>query len=148
MPPSSSAKAVAGVERVIRVALHTYVNPDRRAVHGRMGETVLVHPDHVDRFDELNRPPSFQDIVDNTPNIVDVRKPTLVEERIMQGFGKDPVTVDAQAQILAAEEAQREAAEKAVAAQAEAEAAAKAGSGSGAGAGSGSGADSGSGAKA
>ncbi|WP_067891215.1 hypothetical protein [Nocardia vaccinii] len=107
--PAPSAKAATGVKRVINVAIHTYVNPERRAVHGRMGETVMVHPEHVDRFDELNQPPSFQEIVDNSPNIVDVRAPTQVEQRIMQGFGTQPVTVEAQAQILAAEEVRREA---------------------------------------
>lgn len=104
---TAAAQTPTGVERVVRVAMHTYVTPERRSVHALMGETVLVHPDFVDRFDELNKPTPFQEIVDNTPNIVDVRQPTPVEQRISMGFGNQPLTVEAQAQIMAAEEAQR-----------------------------------------
>lgn len=107
MANQAASATPAGVERVIRVASATYVNPERRAVHGRMGEKVMVHPEFVKRWDELNTPPTFAEIVDPTPNIVDVRQPTATEQRIMQGFGSQPVTVEAQAQILAAEEAQR-----------------------------------------
>ncbi|MFE2998670.1 hypothetical protein ACFXG4_27165 [Nocardia sp. NPDC059246] len=104
-----------GVERVIRLASATYITPERRAVHGSMGETVLVHPDHVARFDELNVPPSFVAVVDKTPNIIDARQPTAVEARIAQGFGNgnQPLTIEARAQILAAEEAAAKAAEDA-----------------------------------
>lgn len=115
MANQAAEKTPAGVERVIRVASATYVNPERRAVHGRMGETVLVHPDFVQRWDELNTPPTYAELVDTTPNIVDVRQPTQTEQRIMQGFGNQPVTVEAQARILAAEEAQRTAAATAAA---------------------------------
>lgn len=100
----AATAAPAGVERVIRVALATYTTPDRRAVHGIMGETVLIHPDTAERFDELNQPPSFVPLVDKTPNMIDAREPTAVEERISGGFGNQPLTIEAQAAILAGEE--------------------------------------------
>lgn len=103
MPETKAAPTPAGEERVIKVAIAAYVDPTRRAVSGKMGETVRVHPDFVERFDELNRPPSLKGLVDNTPNIVDVRKPTAVEQRVMEGFGNQPITVEAQQRIMAGE---------------------------------------------
>jgi hypothetical protein len=42
------------VEREIKTALGTYVNEAGVSTYGFKGDTVKVHKDHVERFDEFN----------------------------------------------------------------------------------------------
>lgn len=41
-------------KRTINTALGTYINKNGVSEYGFKGDEVEVHPDHVDRFDELN----------------------------------------------------------------------------------------------
>jgi hypothetical protein len=41
-------------DRVVKLALASYVDDNGLPRYGLQGETVTVHPDHVDRFDEFN----------------------------------------------------------------------------------------------
>lgn len=43
-----------GVERTVRAAVTTYRHPDGSLRHALRGETVLLHPDGLARWDELD----------------------------------------------------------------------------------------------
>ncbi|NEW33837.1 hypothetical protein GV791_14865 [Nocardia cyriacigeorgica] len=47
---------MSGVERVVKMGSMAYVDPEGRLRRAEHGTTVEVHPDHVARFDRLNRP--------------------------------------------------------------------------------------------
>lgn len=46
---------MAGQERTVVMGLMSYVREDGTYRTAVAGETVRVHPDHVERFDRLNR---------------------------------------------------------------------------------------------
>lgn len=48
----------AAVERTVKIGLIAYRGPDGAVRRAQNGATVLVHPDHVERFDRLNVLPS------------------------------------------------------------------------------------------
>ncbi|MBF6315043.1 hypothetical protein [Nocardia farcinica] len=48
--------AEAGIERTIRMGSMAYVGADGKTRRADCGAVVRVHPDHVERFDRLNRP--------------------------------------------------------------------------------------------
>lgn len=108
----AATKAVQGVARTVNVALASYTMVNGNPAYGFMGKTVLVHPDTVDRFDELNRAPRFTpDPEAERGGHVDVnrRPPTAAEQRIVDGFGNGAITVDAQNMALADAERQADA---------------------------------------
>jgi hypothetical protein len=41
-------------DRVVKLGLASYVDPDRATRYALQGETVTVHPDDLKRFDEAN----------------------------------------------------------------------------------------------
>jgi len=41
-------------DREVKLALASYIDKDGVPRYGLQGETVTVHPDHVERFDEFN----------------------------------------------------------------------------------------------
>jgi hypothetical protein len=57
-------------DREVKLALATYIDLDGVSRWGMQGATVAVHPDHVERFDELN--------VDLGPPFVPERTPLEV----------------------------------------------------------------------
>jgi len=48
--------AESGIERTIRMGSMAYVGADGKTRRADCGAVVRVHPDHVERFDRLNRP--------------------------------------------------------------------------------------------
>ncbi|MEZ5152120.1 hypothetical protein [Rhodococcus zopfii] len=50
----------AAVERTVKIGLIAYRGPDGAVRRAQNGATVLVHPDHVERFDRLNVLPSAE----------------------------------------------------------------------------------------
>lgn len=108
----AATKAVQGVRRTVAVALASYDTVAGTRDYATMGQDVLVHPESVARFDELNRPPRFTpDPEAERGGHVDVnrRPPTAAEQRIVDGFGNGAITVDAQNMALADAERQADA---------------------------------------
>ena len=52
---------MSAAERTIRMGSMAYVDPEGRLRRAEHGTTVQVHPDHVARFDRLNRPQTLDD---------------------------------------------------------------------------------------
>lgn len=116
---------VEGIERVVQVGGASYWDTRMARVFARYGAVIRVHPDHIEEFDRTHgaavastrfRPdPEVMrgGIVDvSTMGAARPRPPTAVEQRIMQGFGDGgaPVTEQAMTAVLAADEAERDAA--------------------------------------
>jgi hypothetical protein len=65
-------------ERVVNLGLATYIDTKGDSRFAMKGDTVDVHPEHVDRFDELN--------VDMGPDFDPIRQ----SDEMMTGAGERP----------------------------------------------------------
>lgn len=68
---------MSGVERVVKMGSMAYVDPEGRLRRAEHGTTVQVHPDHVARFDRLNRP---QTLAAEPVTEVEAAEPAEVED--------------------------------------------------------------------
>lgn len=68
--------AEAGIERTIRMGSMAYVGADGKTRRADCGAVVRVHPDHVERFDRLNRP---QEAAPAVEPAAQVEQPAKVE---------------------------------------------------------------------